>query len=111
MKRLYLIGGPMGVGKTTVCRALQRRLERSVFLDGLRLGKPHSQEEAFAMLSALSGRTHHVCTGVTVCQGGRMETRPETTDVIFRPLTEAEIASNRESAEGYLHAAEAHRRG
>lgn len=43
------------------------------------------------MLSALSGRTHHVCTGVTVCQGGRMETRPETTDVIFRPLTEAEI--------------------
>ena len=27
------------------------------------------------------------------------------------PLTEAEIASNRESAEGYLHAAEAHRRG
>lgn len=34
MKRLYLIGGPMGVGKTTVCRALQRRLNRSVFLDG-----------------------------------------------------------------------------
>ena len=34
MKRLYLIGGPMGVGKTTVCRALQKRLERSVFLDG-----------------------------------------------------------------------------
>lgn len=62
-----------------------------VFLDGLRLGKPRSQEEAFSMLSALSGRTHHVCTGVTVCQGGRMETRPETTDVIFRPLTEAEI--------------------
>lgn len=27
MKRLYLIGGPMGVGKTTVCRELQRRLE------------------------------------------------------------------------------------
>ena len=34
MKRLYLIGGPMGVGKTTVCRELQRRLDRSVFLDG-----------------------------------------------------------------------------
>lgn len=62
-----------------------------VFLDGLRLGKPRSQEEAFAMLSALSGRTHHVCTGVTVCQGERIETRPETTDVIFRPLTEREI--------------------
>lgn len=34
MKRLYLVGGPMGVGKTAVCRCLQRRLERSVFLDG-----------------------------------------------------------------------------
>lgn len=34
MKRLYLIGGPMGVGKTTVCRELQKRLEGSVFLDG-----------------------------------------------------------------------------
>ena len=34
MKRPYLVGGPMGVGKTTVCRALQSRLERSVFLDG-----------------------------------------------------------------------------
>lgn len=64
-----------------------------VFLDGLRLGKPHSQEEAFAMLSALSGRTHHVCTGVTVCLGSRVITEAETTDVTFRPLTGWEIAS------------------
>ncbi len=34
MKRLYLIGGPMGAGKTAACRCLQKRLERSVFLDG-----------------------------------------------------------------------------
>ena len=34
MKHLYLIGGPMGVGKTTVCRELQSRLNRSIFLDG-----------------------------------------------------------------------------
>lgn len=33
-KRLYLIGGPMGVGKTTVCQILKRRLDRAVFLDG-----------------------------------------------------------------------------
>ena len=33
-KSLYLIGGPMGVGKTAACRCLQRRLEGSVFLDG-----------------------------------------------------------------------------
>lgn len=34
MKTLYLIGGTMGVGKTTVCRCLHRKLEHSVFLDG-----------------------------------------------------------------------------
>ena len=33
-KRLYVIGGPMGVGKTTACRQLQQLLDRSVFLDG-----------------------------------------------------------------------------
>ena len=64
-----------------------------VFLDGLRLGKPHSEEEAFSMLRALSGRTHHVCTGVTVCRGEHLLTRAETTDVVFRPLTDREIRS------------------
>ena len=34
MKRLYLIGGPMGVGKTTVCRELKHLTAPSVFLDG-----------------------------------------------------------------------------
>lgn len=34
MKTLYLIGGPMGVGKTAACTALLRRLKDSVFLDG-----------------------------------------------------------------------------
>ena len=34
MKRLYMVGGPMGVGKTAACRQLQRLLDRSVFLDG-----------------------------------------------------------------------------
>ena len=34
MKTLFLIGGPMGVGKTSVCRCLQKKLNNSVFLDG-----------------------------------------------------------------------------
>ncbi|MCH5142096.1 MAG: AAA family ATPase [Clostridiales bacterium] len=34
MKRLYLIGGTMGVCKTTVCEHLKRLLNNSVFLDG-----------------------------------------------------------------------------
>ncbi|MCI8506009.1 MAG: GNAT family N-acetyltransferase [Lachnospiraceae bacterium] len=32
--RLYLIGGTMGVGKTTVCKCLKEMLNGSVFLDG-----------------------------------------------------------------------------
>ena len=34
MKHLYLIGGTMGVGKTTVCQVLKNSLPNSVFLDG-----------------------------------------------------------------------------
>lgn len=34
MKTLYLIGGPMGVGKSTVCQQLKQRLNGSVLLDG-----------------------------------------------------------------------------
>lgn len=34
MKNLYLIGGTMGVGKTTVCQQLKMELPYSVFLDG-----------------------------------------------------------------------------
>lgn len=33
-KTLYLIGGPMGAGKTTVCRELKKSLPANVFLDG-----------------------------------------------------------------------------
>ena len=34
MKALYMIGGTMGVGKTTVCQQLKQDLPNSVFLDG-----------------------------------------------------------------------------
>ena len=34
MKTLYMIGGTMGVGKTTVCQLLKQELPNSVFLDG-----------------------------------------------------------------------------
>lgn len=33
-KHLYVIGGTMGVGKTTVCNILKKKLKNSVFLDG-----------------------------------------------------------------------------
>ena len=34
MKKLILVGGTMGVGKSSVCRALHQRLTPSVWLDG-----------------------------------------------------------------------------
>ena len=55
------------------------------------LGKPHSREEAVAMLQLLSGREHQVMTGCTVLCGDRRETFTEVTDLTFRPLSEAEI--------------------
>ncbi len=34
MKNIYLIGGTMGVGKSTICRIMKYKLNNSVFLDG-----------------------------------------------------------------------------
>lgn len=34
MKYLYMIGGTMGVGKTTTCQLLKKQLNNCVFLDG-----------------------------------------------------------------------------
>lgn len=62
-----------------------------VALDGAILGKPHSREEAVSMLTALSGRTHQVYTGVTLARGEDILTEHEVTAVTFRPLTAAEI--------------------
>ena len=42
-----------------------------VFLDDQRLGKPADEDDALRMLTALQGRRHTVCTGVTVRQGSR----------------------------------------
>ena len=58
-----------------------------VFLDGLRLGKPRDEADALRMLTALQGRRHIVCTGVTVRAGERFLTRSEATDVTFRPAS------------------------
>ena len=62
-----------------------------VAIDGTVLGKPRSEQEAYAMLSRLSGRHHTVYTGVTISRGGESVTAHEATRVHFRPLTPAEI--------------------
>lgn len=63
-----------------------------VSLQGRIFGKPKTPEEAFSMLSALSGNTHQVFTGVSILSPlGKEASFFEKTDVTFFPLTEAEI--------------------
>ena len=62
-----------------------------VFLDDARLGKPADEADALRMLTALQGRHHTVCTGVTVRRGDEILTESESTDVYFRPASEAEL--------------------
>ena len=62
-----------------------------VFLDTRRLGKPRDEADALAMLTALQGRHHTGCTGVTVRSDGESLTEAEETEVIFRSATEAEL--------------------
>ncbi|MDY3992754.1 MAG: Maf family protein [Evtepia sp.] len=63
-----------------------------VVRDGEILGKPASPAQAEEMLASLSGRSHEVCTGITVCQGDRVVSQVEVTQVTFRTLTPQEIA-------------------
>ena len=62
-----------------------------VVIDGRELGKPHSEEEALAMLRLLSGRTHEVVTVLSVCKGSRIESEAVVTKVTFRVLSDPEI--------------------
>lgn len=62
-----------------------------VVCDGLTMGKPHSESEAFSMLRRLSGRDHQVLTGLTVLGGDRTENLTVATTLRFRALSDAEI--------------------
>lgn len=63
-----------------------------VFLDEQILGKPHDRDEAFAMLHALSGRTHTVTTGVALRTLEKMHSFAVTTEVDFKMLKDSEIS-------------------
>lgn len=62
-----------------------------VVLEGTILGKPRDAAEAIAMLTALSGKSHQVMTGLTVLRGQKALVHTEVTDVQFRPLSPKEI--------------------
>ncbi len=61
-----------------------------VELDGIPLGKPADEADALKMLMSLSGRVHHVHTGVAVHYRGRALSGVDSAEVEFRTLTEEE---------------------
>ena len=63
------------------------------------LGKPHDKSDACRMLSMLSGKSHFVYTGYSLCLGKKMYTGYQKTEVEFRKLTDDEIRRYVESGE------------
>ncbi len=65
--------------------------DTTVALEGEIFGKPADREEAVAMLSRLSGRTHQVHTAVAVIHAGGAAARVSTSSVTMRSITPAEM--------------------
>ena len=62
-----------------------------VVCEGEVLGKPRDEEDAFHILSLLSGRHHEVMTGMTVLRDDEIVTHTEVTKIHFRRLHPEEI--------------------
>ena len=62
-----------------------------VVCEGQILGKPRDEEDAFRILSLLSGRSHEVMTGMTVLKDDEIITHTEVTKIHFRDLLPGEI--------------------
>ena len=62
-----------------------------VVCEGRVLGKPRDEEDAFRILSLLSGRHHEVMTGMTVVKDDEIITHTEVTKIHFRDLHPDEI--------------------
>ena len=62
-----------------------------VWLDGKALGKPTDEADAFAMLSALSGKKHEVITSISIKSKHFQKIINDTTIVSFNNITDDEI--------------------
>lgn len=58
---------------------------------GVILGKPRDAEDAHRMLRMLSGKTHHVVTGVCLTTSQAQRQFSVVTEVTFKPLCDEEI--------------------
>jgi septum formation protein len=82
-------------GRWTTGRAVILGADTEVVLDGRYMGKPRDAADALRILSALSGRTHEVITGVALVEAppGREVTTAVTTRVTMTAATQEEIAA------------------
>lgn len=62
-----------------------------VVLENKIIGKPKDREEAIQILSALSGKTHYVITGVCILRDSEKKLFAEKTEVDFNPLSLSQI--------------------
>lgn len=65
--------------------------DTSVFADNMVLGKPKNEEDAFKMLSSLSGKKHLVITGCAIVFGDEVHSFSVTTEVEFYELSNEQI--------------------
>lgn len=81
--------------KTAERGALVIGADTVVSLDGKILTKPTDENDAFEMLTALSGKTHEVYTGICVTDTSDMKSvcRSACTKVTFSPLTEKIVSA------------------
>ncbi|MFL9610911.1 Maf family protein [Methylobacillus sp. Pita2] len=84
---LQVLDMPVLAADTTVC------------VDGAILGKPASDEEAYAMLASMSGRWHEVHTGVALASNRGVGVALSTTRVKMAALSHGLIAAYVSSGE------------
>ena len=72
-----------------------------VAVDNEILGKPCDINDCRRMINKISGRTHEVITGVTMCCNDRTVFDCEVTKVTFRKMTHSEIESYISTSEPY----------
>ena len=65
--------------------------DTTVSIDGEILGKPQDDEDAYRMLSLMSGRWHEVHTGIAVAQAGHLAMEISSTMVQMDDLSDAVI--------------------
>lgn len=75
--------------------------DTTVSIGGEILGKPDSEQAAFDMLRALSGRQHHVHTAVAVATASGIEIALSSTNVEMAEISDEEIQAYIASGEPY----------